>query len=292
MTATPLRPGQPRLVGSVGKAMKVLHLFAEANAGAGLRVSEVARALRVNKSTASRLLASLAQEGFLVTDDDTHQYYVGPTAYALGSRFSAAPLVRTVRQVLDELSAETGCTSQFGMVRGGRVIFLAVSEGSLRLRVVLRPGDSQFAHASAIGKAILAALPAADADAAIVSILDAGGKLPAVGPRTLRAPDDFRADLRRAAQRGYSISLEESTAGTIGIGAYIGLSLGVPTALSVAYPLLQPQKRQEVAARAAIVKRAAAAAAALLARGGSFGNGGDGYSSEPAELLAKPTAPL
>jgi IclR family transcriptional regulator, acetate operon repressor len=263
VNATSLRDRQPRLVGSVEKALKVLHLFAEADIGAGLRVSDVAKELGVNKSTASRLLASLGQDGFLVADEQTRCYHVGPAAYRLGSRFSAAPLVKTVAQVLRDLSARTGCTSNFGMLYEGRVLFLAVSEGPQQLRVVMRPGDVQFTHASAVGKAILAAIPSVEADAAIAAMTGDDGLLPAIGPRTLRTPDDLRANLRQAARRGYSTSEEESTPGIVGIGAYVGLPFGIPTALSVAFPLVQ-QSRDERAALVVSVQEAAAAAVQLL----------------------------
>ena len=263
-TLLPLKQ-QPRRIESVYRAVRTLCLFLERDGG--LRVSDVARKLGVNKSTASRLLATLRDTGFVIADAHSGTYYVGPTAYALGSRFSGAALARAVQNVIRDLSDRTSSTAQFGMLQGSRVVFLMVNQGSPRLRAVMKPGDTQYVHASAMGKAILAALPAGDADKLIDGMVDVAGLLPAVGPRTLRDPAALRSDLGRTAKRGYSMSNEESSAGMIGIGAYVGNAVGIHTTLSVAFAINQ-HKGDELARVAASVTEAAAAARHLLLRDG------------------------
>lgn len=259
---------QPRLVESVHRAAKMLSLFLEADEDGGLRVSDVARRLKVNKSTASRLFATLRDAGFVVADGERGCYYVGPAAYALGNRFSGAALARVVQHIIRDLSQRTASTAQFGMLQGNRVVFLTVNQGSPRLRLVVRPGDRQYVHASAMGKAILAALPSAERDVLIGSMLDAAGRAPGIGPRTLRDPAALRADADRTVKRGYSISNEESAAGMMGIGAYVANAGGIHTALSVAFPIHQhgADERPQVAS---LVVKAAAAARRLLVPGNS-----------------------
>gem|GEM_PF-6510404 len=240
-------------------------------------MGDVARKLGVNKSTASRLLATLRDTGFIIVDADNGSYYVGPTAYALGSRFSGAALARAVQHVIRDLSDRTSSTAQFGMLQGNRVVFLIVNQGSPRLRVVMKPGDTQYVHASAMGKAMLAALPPADAAQLIKGLLDAEGRLPAAGPRTFRDPVALRADLGRTVKRGYSMSNEESSAGMIGIGAYVGNVAGIHTTLSVAFAINQ-HKGDELARVASSVTTAAAAARLLLLPEG-FGSATAGLAS-------------
>lgn len=155
----PKRQHPPRRLEAVYRAAKALSLFLELDVESGLRVTEAARKLRVNKSTVSRLFATLRDLGFVTADSDRGCYYVGPTAYAVGCRFSGAALARAVQHVIRDLSGQASSTAQFGMLQGNRVVFLTVNPGPHRLRVVARPGDIQYVHASAMGKAILAALP-------------------------------------------------------------------------------------------------------------------------------------
>lgn len=278
MTATKLPYGQqPRRVESIHRAAQVLTLFLETDDDAGLRVSDVARRLKVNKSTASRLFATLREAGFVVADSERSCYYVGPAAYALGNRFSGAALARVVQHVIRDLSRRTSSTAQFGMLQGNRVVFLMVMQGSPRLRLVAKPGDTQYVHASAMGKAILGALPGAERDVLIRSMLDAGGRAPAIGPRTLRDPAALRADADRTARRGYSISNEESAADMMGIGAYVATAGGIHTALSVAFPIHQHEAGERPRVAACVV-RAAAAARRLLAPGGLSNAGAKGVA--------------
>ena len=189
MGATMLpRRQRPRRQESVYRAARALTLFLESDVENGLRVTEAARRLRVNKSTVSRLFATLRDLGFVTADPDRGCYYVGPTAYAVGCQFSGAALARAVQHVVRDLSEQASSTAQFSMMQGNRVVFLTVNPGPHRVRVVVRPGDTQYVHASAMGKAILASLPRDARDALISSMVDQAGLLPAVGPRTFRDP--------------------------------------------------------------------------------------------------------
>ena len=262
-TALPRRQ-QARRLESVYRAARALSLFLESDGDGGLRVTEAARRLRVNKSTVSRLFATLRDLGFVTADADDGRYYVGPTAYAVGCRFSGAALARAVQQVIRDLSGQSSSTAQLGMLQGNRVVFLTVNPGPHRLRVVARPGDTQYVHASAMGKAMLAALPAGTRDALISTMLDRTGTLPAVGPRTYRDPAALLTDLLWTAKRGYSISNEESAAGMVGIGSYVGNAAGVHTALSVAFPIHQHKGNARIDVAASVAKAASNARRLLV----------------------------
>lgn len=277
-TTLPLRQ-QPRRLESVYRAARALSLFLESDAEGGLRVTEAARKLRVNKSTVSRLFATLRDLGFVTADADNGCYYVGPTAYAVGCRFSGAALARAVQQVIRDLSGQTSSTAQFGMLQGNRVVFLTVNPGPHRVRVVARPGDTQYVHASAMGKAILAALPVGKRDALITSMLDHAGSLPAVGPRTYRDPAALRTDLVRTAKLGYSISNEEGASGMVGIGSYVGNAAGIHTALSVAFPIHQHKGNARIDVARSVAKAAASARRLLIPDGVLAVSGAEGVDA-------------
>src|SRR6202044_2652106 len=110
---------------SVQRAIQLLRLFLDADNG--LSVTGAANALGVGKSTVSRLLATLAAEG--------------PLAFQIGNRFAGPNLALAVQPLLRDLAEQAQCTAQIGTLDGVHVVYLSVSQGPGRLRVVASPGD-------------------------------------------------------------------------------------------------------------------------------------------------------
>ncbi|WP_075293020.1 IclR family transcriptional regulator [Pararhizobium arenae] len=243
--------------------LAALRLFTEPGADNGIRVTDAANALGVNKSTASRTLALLKQTSFLVADADTGRYFVGPACVALASRFSAATIAHAIEPILHELAVETRSTAQIGMRADHRVVFIGVDHGRSELQVAVRPGDQQFLHVSAVGKAILSTMADADFEKVIQSSLLDDGSLPRVAPKSIVSPDVFRDNIREARAAGFAVSDEEGTQGAIGIAASIPGVKGVEIALGVAFPA-NDQRRSEIQKLATKVKDAASAAAEAL----------------------------
>src|SRR5690606_1239302 len=108
--------------------------------------------------------------GMVVADDETRRYRVGPLAFQLGNRFEGAALARTVQPILRQLADKVNATAQVGTLRGQQVLYLLVAQAGSRLRVVASPGDTRYAHASAMGKALLAALPDRELDAMVAEL--------------------------------------------------------------------------------------------------------------------------
>ena len=79
-------PSRARLLGSVRTAARVLRAFSEADTELG--VTELARRLGLSKSTAHRVLATLAAERLLEQDQETGRYRLGLALYELGSAVS------------------------------------------------------------------------------------------------------------------------------------------------------------------------------------------------------------
>ncbi|GAA3942878.1 IclR family transcriptional regulator [Microbacterium soli] len=202
----------------------------------GWTVTEVANELGVSKSVISRLMATLAAEGFLVLRSDTRRYFIGPVAFEVGTRFGAANLGSSLQPILQDLSERTNATAQLGTLQGAFVSFLAVSVGGGMLRVVASPGERRYVHISAIGKALLAALPETERRRIVNSML-VGGLLPASAPETIRDPEAFLRHLEATRERGYSLSTGETETTISGIGMVIATNVtGFPLGLSLSYP--------------------------------------------------------
>lgn len=220
---------------SVQRAMEILRLSLEGPPGVSISVTEMAAALHVSKSTVSRLLDTLAAAGFLVADPATRRYNVGPLAFAFGSRFEGAALARAVTPLLKNLMELTGCTAQFGTIQGNFTRFLSVVESNQPLRVVVAPGNTRYAHASAVGKAILASLSTGALSDFVDALRTPDGLLPRVGPGTIVQPEALEQELVLTAKRGYSLSLEETTAGVVALGAFVPSQHEPHFAVSIAF---------------------------------------------------------
>ena len=91
----------------------------------GLKVSDMARRLDLNRVTTLRLVKTLAEEGFVVQAADTGRYRLGQEAFATG--IAAEPgyaLQRIAAPMLRTLALETGDTVFFTLIHEGETICL------------------------------------------------------------------------------------------------------------------------------------------------------------------------
>jgi DNA-binding IclR family transcriptional regulator len=149
-------PAPPDLVQSVTRAMRLMEII---GAEPGLTVKQMARRLDMNAATAYHLIRTLVYEGYLLRDD-LGNYTMGP---AVSDRFR--DLARALRgpdsvvHAMRRAVAETGYSHFLARFVGGRVAVTAVVEGphSPWLEELV-PGFDDGAHATALGKALLATL--------------------------------------------------------------------------------------------------------------------------------------
>jgi IclR family transcriptional regulator, KDG regulon repressor len=145
---------------TLGHALRVLDLFAESSTVLG--VSEISRQVVLDKSTVSRIVATLAHHGYVVRSDDGRRYQVGPMAWMLGGRYRlAALLAETSRIALaDTLRRFPDTTGYAGVPYRHHVCYVAVVDGPEVQRVHLELGDRIAMPLIALGRVMLAQLPA------------------------------------------------------------------------------------------------------------------------------------
>lgn len=152
------------------RGLAVLKLLARISPR-GLRVSDIGRQLGLNKATAIRLTHALVEEKFLVLDDATRSYRLGPEAFAVG--LAAEPsyaLQRLSAPHLRVLALETGDWIYFSVPNGHEVICISRETGNIPIpRDALKVGDRHPVGIGAGGVAILAAWPDDEVDAALAA---------------------------------------------------------------------------------------------------------------------------
>ena len=182
-----------RPVKSADRTLDVL----EAVAAGPASLSDLARQLGIPKSSLHGLVRTLTNRGWVAPVDGGSRLRLGLRALQVGSRFvDEDEVVAHVGPSLDRLAAVTGETVQQARLDGDQVVYLAKRDTSHPVRIISSIGTRLPAHATALGKALLAADPGAGARLA--------GPLVALTPHTLTEPAAVEADLeltRRGATR-------------------------------------------------------------------------------------------
>lgn len=147
---------------TVDRALGILLSFNEFRTDWG--VLELAETFGLTKSSAQRLLASLAAQGFLRADPWTRRYSLGPAMWRMASLWErTGGLARLADTVLTGLSQETTKTTLFAIPDGAYVRCIAAIDGlhgPLRAHPLV--GDLYPAHAGATSRSYFAFLSPAE----------------------------------------------------------------------------------------------------------------------------------
>jgi IclR family transcriptional regulator, acetate operon repressor len=227
--AGPPRPQYP--IESVDNALRLLLMFRDRGE---IRLSEAREALGVAQSTAHRLMAMLAYHDFVRQDPGSRAYRAGPALIDVGLSVVRAMDIRAIaRPHLEALMQEVGETIHLAMLEGAGARFLDAVESEHALRVAGRTGRVLPAHATSVGKALLAALPEDEIDR-----IYPAAALPAQTTRTITTKAALKTELQRVRKRGYASNAGESEDGVSSIGVAVLNSSGRPVAaVSVAAPV-------------------------------------------------------
>ncbi|MGY1638858.1 IclR family transcriptional regulator [Geodermatophilus sp. SYSU D00742] len=237
---------------SVDNALWLLQLVGESQA---LRVAEAAELLGVARSTAHRLLTALRRRGFVMQDRPNGAYRPGPALYEIGlAAVNRIDIRRVARPVLEQLREETQETVSLALLEGTTVRFLDCAESPRSVRVGNRTGVVRPAHASAVGKAVLAGLSDAELDRRYPD----GTLPPATTTAALTDLAGLRAELATIRAQGYALNWEESADGVCAVAVALKDTVGQPLAgLGVAAPSSRMRDVDAIRALAPAVVRGA-----------------------------------
>lgn len=203
----------PRPSGSnaVEKTLAVLDALGEHE-----RIADISEATGIHKSTVHRILQDFIRLGFArVTDQGTYQG--GTRILGLAGRVLArTDAAERARPELTALQHHSGGTVHFALLDGREAVYVAKVEGSKPYRMASRVGMAIPLHCTSIGKALLAALPGAEAAA----LLDRA-RLERRTPRTITDVPRLLDHLAEVRARGWSVDDEENEAGVRCVGAAV-----------------------------------------------------------------------
>jgi DNA-binding IclR family transcriptional regulator len=238
--------------GAVAKALKVLeHL---ARTGRPQRMSAIAVALDLQKSTVHRILSTLVTSGYVEQRQDTACYVASLKLWELGSGvLHEHPIKRAATGFLQELHRATGESVSLTILSGDDVLYLDKLLSPRAIKFSTRVGSRVPAALTAGGQAMLAHLP--DAPARVKRTAAALKR-----PHRIDV-DAYLSELQTVRSRGYSIAT--AIEGVIGMGAPLMSHDGQPVA---ALSVSAPKERMSVTKQKLIVQRLLNACASMSAQ--------------------------
>ena len=205
--------GQAEGLVTVRRTMMVLEMLADADAGMSL--SDIAKALKVNKSIAQRILLTLEEMNYLYRHSENRRFHAGLKISNVGIRIlGRTGLIDQCEPVLRGLAGQTDELVLLSVIDAGRPRWVMAATGSRR-RLQVDPMNAMELHSTATGKAWLATLP----DRAIAQVLK--GKLRAATPYTVTRLDRLMEQIREIRRGGISFSNQENEVGVAAVATAI-----------------------------------------------------------------------
>ncbi len=203
----------PRNIQSIERAAAILRLLSGRSRRLG--VVDLAGELGLPKGTVHGLLRTLQHVGFVEQDEETGKYQLGAALLHMGSSYLDGNELRTrALNWSDSLAARTNESVRIGTLHEGQVLIV---------HHVFRPDDSLQtldvgallpAHASALGKILLADHPYVAGE-----VVREG--LESFTPATITDPEALERELERVRKRGWAADIGELVNGEVSCAAPI-----------------------------------------------------------------------
>lgn len=184
-------------VRSLARGLLVLSKLAEYPDG--VSVTEIAEEFDVDKSSASRMLQTLANYGFSEKDRVTQRYVLGPQIVRLSRlALTRMPLRETAKPYLNQLVKQTGECAHLAILAQGKALYIDQEDSPNALSVTSDVGTLSPLHCTALGKVLLTYCNA-----------PIGDNLDTYTVRTITDPIDLQHHVETIYNQGYAVDDEE-----------------------------------------------------------------------------------
>jgi IclR family pca regulon transcriptional regulator len=212
-------------VQSLAKGLAVIEAFGTDHPS--MTLSEVARRAGISPGSAQRILRTLVSLNYAGLDGT--RFSLRPRTLQLGYAYLASlPLAAIAQPLLSSLTGATDETCSLALLDGDAVVYVARAPTRRLQRDYMSVGTRMPAHATSVGKVLLAALP----DTALDTIL-ARLSSDRLTPNTMTDPAAIRAELGEAARRGHALNDQETIMGLRSIAVPVAVDSQVIAALGL-----------------------------------------------------------
>ena len=203
---------------SVKKAFAILGAISSSRDGLG--VSELAKNLKMAKSTVHGMTSALEELGAVMRDPLTKKYKLGFTLLEIGrSAYTQIDLKTSARPVMEDLMEKTQTSVFLGILNWDHVTILDIVESRQDLKITAPVGTTIPMLAGAVGKVFLASMD----DEQARKIVKSRG-LPRFTANSIVDTASYFKELKQVGQQGFAVDDEEYILGVRAVASpLIGL---------------------------------------------------------------------
>ncbi|MFI5776123.1 IclR family transcriptional regulator C-terminal domain-containing protein [Nocardia sp. NPDC051570] len=206
-------PSSSDYVQSLARGLAVIKAFDADNRRQTL--SDVARRTDLTRATARRFLLTLVELGYVRTDGSL--FWLSPQVLELGySYLSSISLPEVATPHLELLSQQVSESSSVSVLDGDDIVYIARVAVSRIMTVSISIGTRFPAHATSMGRVLLAGLPGDELDDYLRR-----ARFTQMTDRTIHTPDALRAELDRVRRDGFCVVDQELELGLRSMAAPI-----------------------------------------------------------------------
>ena len=199
---------------AIEKALRILSAFLPDNRESG--TVEISQKLGFHKATVSRILQTLAAEGYLRQNPETRKFALGETVVRLGNaaiNSSRKGRLTMARPYLEALRDRSGQTVTMEVLIGDHVMLAYAVAGARPVHVAGSEGSFLPWNVAAGLRAMLAF----STESTVCRFLSQ--PVVKLSPRAITTPEQYLADLEATRKRGYSAERGEINIGITALGA-------------------------------------------------------------------------
>ncbi|WP_227935276.1 IclR family transcriptional regulator [Alkalihalobacillus deserti] len=221
---------------SVHNGLSILRLFSNEKSNWG--ITEIANVLSLNKSTVSRLVKELVEEGFLEKSGTTYQLGISVLCLS-GVITSHLEIFREAKPSLHKLVARVEETAHISVLEDSNITYLHKVDCKQPVHLMSFIGKNNPATCTSSGKVLLAFQPTEVTH----RVLDNG--LPKCGPNSITDREELLQELQAIRQQGFSICVNELHEEVVSIAAPVKDYTGeVMASVSIVGPSQRMRKDQ------------------------------------------------
>ncbi|MGN0658966.1 MAG: IclR family transcriptional regulator [Emergencia sp.] len=201
-------------VQSIDRALDIIEVLAEHQEGLG--VTEISERVGLHKSTAHRIISTLAARGY-INKTEKGTYRLGlKLIEAVSCYINGLELQTEARPYVAQITSELGLTSHLGVLDGDQVVYIEKMDVFSNVRMYSQIGVRVHSYSCSLGKCLLSNYSSDQ-----VRRIMANCSFIRFTPKTLGSVDELIADLDLVRKRGWAIDDEEAEIGHRCIGAPI-----------------------------------------------------------------------
>ena len=230
----------------------LLNLELLAQSRRGVTLSQLTRKLQLSRSTVHALLLTYQRCGYIQREKESGRYCLGWRLFTLANMALCRNCLREqFSSILYRLMLDSGLTVHFAVMVEGEVILIDRIQPPREPKLASWVGKRMGIHCTALGKALIAHLPAPELDELI-----AKHGLCRYNENTIASPRKLREACEQVRRLGYALDDEEEEIGTRCVGAPVYNADGeVAAAISISGTKAE---LEDIPGKAALVVHAAA----------------------------------